>query len=60
MAVTDDVECSLAADSANMPPPQPISRYVRLFGGGVGWEAWQVWMKSWRRGFMRWRRREEP
>jgi hypothetical protein len=56
-----------AADSAKMPPPQPMSRYLYFFGVaavvGDGWgasEARQALIKSWRRGFMRCKRREEP
>lgn len=51
---------NLAALSANMPPPEPISRTCRLVGGGVFVARRQEFMKVWRRGFMRWRRREGP
>lgn len=64
-----------ASDSAKMPPPQPISRYRRLFllrvlVGSMGEDgvvlligvdsARQEAMKSWRTGFMRCRTREGP
>jgi len=61
IAVTEVVVGRRAADSAKMPPPQPMSRY-RSFSdgfGGVVEERHEV-MKSWRSGFMRWRRREGP
>lgn len=61
MAVTDVVVGRRAADSAKMPPPQPMSRY-RSFSCGLGAEVeerhWE--MKVWRSGFMRWSRREGP
>lgn len=64
MAVTDAVVGRRAADSAKMPPPQPMSRYLSFCGwvvseeGGV--EFRQRWMKVWRSGFMRCRIREGP
>lgn len=69
IAVTDAVDARRAAEEEKMPPPQPMSRYecffVSPFGllGLVGSERdwWrQELMKSWRRGFMRCRRREGP
>jgi len=61
IAVTLPVLGSLAALSANIPPPHPISRYRKFdVAGGLGCEEWHVRMKSWRSGFMRWRRRDEP
>jgi len=66
MAVTEDVLGSLAAEEAKMPPPQPTSRYA-YFLAASGPAAVlsadvdrQDLMKSWRSGFMRWRRREGP
>jgi hypothetical protein len=56
--VTDLVDGSRAAEDEKIPPPQPISRYVYLVFGSKG--SKQELMKSWRSGFMRWRRREEP
>lgn len=64
-----------ASDSAKIPPPQPMSRYRRLFllwvlAGSMGEDgvvlligvdsARQEAMKSWRTGFMRCRTREGP
>ena len=53
---------SRAALSVKIPPPQPMSRLRSLRSGSErvvrGWR--QELMKSWRRGFMRWRMREEP
>lgn len=51
-----------AADSAKMPPPQPMSRYRRFVDGVAdgGTDARQRDMKVWRSGFMRWRRRDGP
>src|SRR5437016_14134909 len=62
MAVTDAVAGRRAADSANIPPPQPTSRYRSPLDGpgGRGREARQDRMKECRNGFMRWRRREGP
>lgn len=56
IAVTEAVVGNRAADSANIPPPQPISRYFMPVEGDVvssGTEERQERMKSWRRGFMR-------
>lgn len=61
MAVTDSVFAKRAALSANMPPPQPTSRYRRLwFGGGSRCDERQLRMNVCRCGFIRWRTREEP
>ena len=61
-AVTALVVERRAADSAKMPPPQPMSRYLRLveLEVGSGWVARHLLMKSWRSGFIRWRRRLDP
>ena len=63
IAVTEAVDGRRVAEDEKMPPPQPMSRYVYLVSGSAGSaaESWrQVLTKSWRRGFMRWRSREEP
>ena len=72
MPVTCKVLGRRAADEAKMPPPQPMSRYVCFWAvegeeeeeeeeeAEVEEEERQVWIKSWRRGFMRCRRREGP
>ena len=60
-ATTLSVDGNRAALSAKIPPPQPTSRYRRLaVEGGSGCESRQEEMKSWRRGSIWWRRREEP
>lgn len=70
IAVTLSVVGSRAADSANIPPPQPTSRYrtVRFEGPAVGStegcgcapDMRHERMNVWRSGFMRWRRRDGP
>jgi hypothetical protein len=60
-AVTECVVARRAADSAKMPPPQPMSRYLRLWPGGRGGAVLKHrLMKGCRCWFMRWRRRLEP
>lgn len=71
----DEAGIVRANDSAKMPPPQPMSRYRRLFllwvlEASMGEDgvvlligvdsARHEAMKSWRTGFMRWRTREGP
>lgn len=65
IAVTEAVFGSRAADSANMPPPQPMSRYLSFCDVSVvatveGTELLQRWMKVWRRGFIRCSMRDGP
>ena len=62
IAVTESVFGRRAADSAKMPPPQPMSRYRSFWddAAAVGSLERHCVMKLWRRGFMRWRRREGP
>lgn len=66
IAVTEDVLGNLVAEDANIPPPQPMSRYAYLLARSGPTAALsagvdrQDLMKSWRSGFIRWRRREGP
>lgn len=68
MAVTESVWGRRAADSAKMPPPHPMSRYRSFWDDDdddddavvEGSVERHCVMKLWRRGFMRWRRREGP
>lgn len=64
MAVTEAVFGSRAADSAKMPPPHPMSRYLSFCDVSVvaveGTELLQRWIKVWRRGFIRWSMRDGP
>lgn len=55
MAVTDVVEGRRAADSAKIPPPQPMSRYRSFCEDDIALrsELRHELMKVWRRGFMR-------
>lgn len=53
IAVTDSVVDRRAADSANMPPPHPISRYRSFLPVLYASTSWHWRIKSCRRGFMR-------
>ena len=60
--ITFAVVGSRAALSVKIPPPQPTSRYRSLWFWTVlvACECRQELMKSWRSGFIRCSRREEP
>lgn len=65
IAVTLFVLGRRAADSAKMPPPQPMSKYRSFSPDAEGENELAVvprqrWINVCRSGFMRWRRREGP